>query len=112
MLQVKPSTLEAFGAVSEDVVLEMASGSLAASVADWTVAVSGIAGPGGGSDEKPVGTVWICWGSREQLKTQRLVYPTNRVNFQRFIANVGLDLIRREILGIQELPCYFSAKNK
>ncbi len=112
LLGVKRETLQANGAVSEAVVLEMAKGALAASGSDWTVSVSGIAGPGGGSDEKPVGTVWICWGSCSQLKTQRLVYPTNRLNFQRFIANVGLDLIRREILNIDEMPSYFLKKGK
>ena len=112
LLQVKKETLTAHGAVSEAVVIEMAQGALAASGADWVVSVSGIAGPGGGSDDKPVGTVWLCWGDKSQVKTKRLVYPTNRVNFQRFIANVGLDLIRREILGIQAEPSYFAAKNK
>lgn len=112
LLQVKSSTLEAHGAVSEAVVVEMAQGALAASGADWAVSVSGIAGPGGGSEEKPVGTVWICWGNNVQLKTQRLVYPTNRLNFQRFIANVGLDLIRREILEVKEVPSYFANKGK
>jgi nicotinamide-nucleotide amidase len=112
LLQVQAITLETHGAVSEPVVLEMAKGALNASSATWVVAVSGIAGPDGGSADKPVGTVWICWGSNDKLKTKRLVYPTNRVNFQRFIANVGMDLIRREILGIQEDPSYFAAKNK
>lgn len=112
LLQVKPETLEANGAVSEAVVIEMAEGALAASGSDWVVSVSGIAGPGGGSEDKPVGTVWICWGNNVQLKTQRLVYPTNRLNFQRFIANVGLDLIRREVLEIQQAPAYFARKGK
>ncbi len=112
LLQVKPTTLNTHGAVSKEVVLEMAQGALNASGSDWAVAVSGIAGPDGGSEEKPVGTVWICWGNKEQLKTKRLVYPTSRVNFQRFIANVGMDLIRREILGVQEAPSYFTVRNK
>ena len=112
LLQVKTETLERHGAVSEAVVLEMAQGALDASGSDWAVSVSGIAGPGGGSDDKPVGTVWICWGNNDRLKTQCLVYPTNRLNFQRFIANVGLDLIRRELLEIKEVPSYFSRTGK
>jgi nicotinamide-nucleotide amidase len=112
LLAVQQSTLDQRGAVSEEVVIEMAKGALMASSSDWVIAVSGIAGPGGGSEEKPVGTVWLCWGSRDKLKTKRLVYPTNRVNFQRFIANVGLDLIRREILAITDQPSYFSEKGK
>lgn len=53
------------GAVSEETVRAMATGALAASVADVAVATSGIAGPDGGSDEKPVGTVWLAWSHRD-----------------------------------------------
>ncbi|MGK0405646.1 MAG: nicotinamide-nucleotide amidase [Oleispira sp.] len=112
LLNVKEQTLLDHGAVSEAVVIEMAQGALAASSADWVVSVSGIAGPEGGSEEKPLGTVWLCWGKADHLKTKCLVYPTNRINFQRFIANVGLDLIRREILAVIEEPSYFSRKGK
>ena len=64
-LAVPRSLLERFGAVSEEVVLAMAEGALGASAsADYAVAVSGIAGPGGGSEDKPVGTVWLAWGAR------------------------------------------------
>lgn len=61
MLGVSAATLEAWGAVSEPVVREMAVGALAHSRAQWSLAISGIAGPGGGSPEKPVGTVWMAW---------------------------------------------------
>jgi nicotinamide-nucleotide amidase len=64
LLGVKNSTLEANGAVSEPVVEEMAKGALRLSGADIAVAVSGIAGPDGGTDEKPVGTVWFAWATR------------------------------------------------
>lgn len=111
-LKVQEQTLVSNGAVSQAVVIEMAQGALEASGSDWTIAVSGIAGPNGGSDEKPVGTAWLCWGNKHELKTKRLVYPTNRLNFQRFIANAGLDLIRREILGVELEPSYFSRSGK
>ena len=65
LLGVKNSTLEANGAVSESVVEEMAKGALRLSGADIAVAVSGIAGPDGGTDEKPVGTVWFAWATRD-----------------------------------------------
>jgi nicotinamide-nucleotide amidase len=61
MLAVSAGTLEAFGAVSEQTVKEMAAGVLAHSRAEWALAISGIAGPGGGSPDKPVGTVWFAW---------------------------------------------------
>jgi len=64
MLGVKPASLDAHGAVSEEVVREMAAGALKLSGADYAVAVSGIAGPGGGSEEKPLGTVWLAWAGR------------------------------------------------
>jgi nicotinamide-nucleotide amidase len=64
MLGVKDATLGAHGAVAEDVVREMAEGALARSHAQVAVAVSGIAGPGGGSPGKPVGTVCLAWTAK------------------------------------------------
>jgi nicotinamide-nucleotide amidase len=63
-LGVSRRTLEEHGAVSEPTVREMAAGALRATGADVSIAVSGIAGPDGGSTEKPVGTVWFCVGRR------------------------------------------------
>ncbi|WP_336819604.1 nicotinamide-nucleotide amidase [Cedecea sp. MMO-103] len=59
LIGVNETTLEAYGAVSKGVVLEMAQGALAVAKADYAVSVSGIAGPDGGTPEKPVGTVWF-----------------------------------------------------
>ena len=64
LLGVRPQTLETFGAVSQETALEMVSGALAPSGASLAVAVTGIAGPGGGSADKPVGSVWIGWKAR------------------------------------------------
>lgn len=64
LLGVRAQTLEEFGAVSRQTALEMVNGALVRSAADIAVAVTGIAGPGGGSPDKPVGSVWLAWKRR------------------------------------------------
>lgn len=68
MLGVSPDTLEKYGAVSEAVVKEMAIGTLHHSQADISLSISGIAGPGGGTKDKPVGTVCFAWARRDRSK--------------------------------------------
>ncbi len=73
MIDVQSKTLDSFGAVSEQTVTEMVAGALNHSNANVAIAVSGIAGPGGGSEEKPVGTVCFAWGDDagwQQVETQ------------------------------------------
>lgn len=74
-LGVRTETLEAFGAVSEETVIEMAVGARDRFGVDLAVAVSGIAGPDGGTPEKPVGTVWLALASREGTRTKKLGWP-------------------------------------
>jgi nicotinamide-nucleotide amidase len=66
MLGVPATLLSTYGAVSSEVVGSMTEGALERSGADWALAVSGIAGPSGGTPEKPVGTVWIAWQRRNE----------------------------------------------
>lgn len=72
MLGVAPDTIQRYGAVSEATVREMVAGALAHSQAQLSLAVSGIAGPGGGSAEKPVGTVWFAWGVTGEAVVSKL----------------------------------------
>ena len=110
VLGVRPETLAAHGAVSEEVVREMALGALQRSGADYAIAVSGIAGPDGGSTDKPAGTVWLAWGSAGNLQTSCLLWPVERGLFQTMIAATGLDLVRRRLLGIASEPRYVSQR--
>lgn len=106
LLGVNADLLEQQGAVSEAVVLKMAEGALRRSGADYAIAVSGIAGPEGGSTEKPVGTVWLAWGQRDRLRARCFYLAQPRKTFQTLIAALGLDLIRRDILGLPEARCF------
>ncbi len=107
MLDVPSATLTEYGAVSEQVVIAMAEGALNHSEADIAVAVSGVAGPDGGSDDKPVGTVWIAWGGKENIRAIRLNLGNNRQFFQTLVTAIGFDLVRRDLLGITTEPRYF-----
>jgi nicotinamide-nucleotide amidase len=110
ILNVDEAVLNSAGAVSEAVVLQMARGALQRSGADYAVAVSGIAGPDGGTADKPVGTVWIAWGSRDNLRAQQMHIRFPRDLFQQYVSCIGLDLIRRELRGITATPPYFRSR--
>ncbi|MCP4991909.1 MAG: CinA family nicotinamide mononucleotide deamidase-related protein [Colwellia sp.] len=110
MLDVPAELFEKEGAVSEAVVIAMAKGALLKSNADIAIAVSGIAGPNGGTETKPVGTVWLAWGSIDNIKTQCLLLPYKRLQFQYFVAEIGLDLIRRYQQDLTSLPSYIKER--
>ncbi len=90
MLGVSIESLERFGAVSEAVAKEMSYGALANSMADISVAITGIAGPGGGSDEKPVGTVWFAIAQLGEAPHAE----------SRDFGNIGRDEVRSEAVKI------------
>src|SRR6476620_12536557 len=88
LLSVNPHTLETHGAVSRETVIEMVSGALVHSGASVAVAVTGIAGPGGGTADKPVGTVWVAWKRRGG-------YPRAQV----FIFDGDREAVRRQTVA-------------
>jgi nicotinamide-nucleotide amidase len=101
LLGVAGSTLESNGAVSEAVVQEMANGALNLSGADIAIAVSGIAGPDGGSEEKPVGTVWFAWAMRNEsgatTTTERQVFSGDRDLVRALTVAYALQGVRERI---------------
>ncbi|HYL54655.1 MAG TPA: competence/damage-inducible protein A [Gemmatimonadales bacterium] len=94
-LKVPLETLEAHGAVSEETVRAMAEGAQRLFAVDCTIAVTGIAGPGGGSPEKPVGTVWLAARVHTTTRALKRVFPGDREEIRRRAAQAGLDLLRR-----------------
>jgi len=90
------------GAVSGQVAAAMASGCLEASGDDHAIAVTGIAGPGGGSDEKPVGTVFVAVVSRGDAAphVRRCFFPFDRLHFKASVTKTALDTLRRKLLNL------------
>jgi nicotinamide-nucleotide amidase len=105
LLGVDAALIEAHGAVSEEVADAMAAGALERFESDTAIAITGIAGPDGGSEEKPVGTVvWsVRLGSGETL-TRRAVLPGDRADIRDRATTVGMHLLRRALTGADGLP--------
>ncbi|MDR0717196.1 MAG: nicotinamide-nucleotide amidohydrolase family protein [Azoarcus sp.] len=92
LLDVSPATLSRYGAVSENTVHEMTAGALTHSHADVAVAISGIAGPGGGSADKPVGTVCLAWRQRHgDAIAETRFFPGERESIRRQIVVAALE---------------------
>jgi len=103
-LGVRAETIAAHGAVSEAVACEMAEGARARTGADFALAVTGIAGPGGGTPEKPVGTVFIALASASGTKVINPVNRYDRETFKYLTSLQALELLRRELLLPFESP--------
>jgi len=98
-LGVKEASLTQFGAVSEEVVKEMALGGRDRMQTDWCIAISGIAGPDGGTEEKPVGTVWLgIAGPEGKIQAKRFQFGQGRDRNIRRSALMALDQLRRELI--------------
>jgi nicotinamide-nucleotide amidase len=90
-LGVPRATIERYGAVSEETARAMAAGALHAAPAQWAVAVTGIAGPDGGSADKPVGTVWFAWAGPGHLQALRRQLDGDRTAVREASVRVALE---------------------
>jgi nicotinamide-nucleotide amidase len=101
LLSVSPQDIKTHGAVSETVARAMAEGALRVSGACIAVSVTGIAGPGGGSEEKPVGTAWLGLAVKgEPTKAYKIFHPRNRRDFKLAVSQAALEAVRRKLKGI------------
>jgi nicotinamide-nucleotide amidase len=98
-LEINPKTLTEHGAVSEQTVTEMVVGAIKKLDVDIAIATSGIAGPTGGTSEKPVGTIWIACGNKNDIWTQKLQLGENRAKNIETTANIALNMCRRFLLA-------------
>ncbi len=102
VLGVLPETLEQYGAVSEQTAIEMAYGVRRLLNADFAVATTGIAGPDGGSEDKPVGTVWIAVASRTKFIAQKYVFGSNRERNILRSSQTALQMLRKLLVTAGE----------
>ncbi len=99
LLNVNAATLDNHGAVSEQTVREMVAGARNTLGVDYAIATSGVAGPTGGSDEKPVGTVWIAVGNAEETVAKKFTFVKDRTINIELSSVVALEMLRRMMLG-------------
>ncbi|AEM21722.1 competence-damaged protein CinA [Brachyspira intermedia PWS/A] len=97
MINVREETLEKYGAVSEECVLEMAENSRKIMKSDIAIAISGIAGPSGGTDDKPVGLVWICLAAEGYIKAYKNIFSGDRQEVREQSVMFSLNLIENFI---------------
>jgi nicotinamide-nucleotide amidase len=97
-LGVSGETLEKYGAVSEEAAREMAAGMRNRAGTDYAISVTGIAGPDGGSTEKPVGTVWFGLADKDRVEATKVFFPGDRYLIRWRSSQTALDLLRRRLL--------------
>jgi nicotinamide-nucleotide amidase len=99
MLNVDPQLIEKHGAVSEQVASALAQHARVCARSDYALATTGIAGPGGGSPEKPVGTVHIALAAPDETIAKKFFFPTDRETFKQIATQVALELLRRGLIA-------------
>jgi nicotinamide-nucleotide amidase len=98
MLNVDPQLIEKHGAVSDQVARALAEHARACAKSDYALATTGVAGPGGGSPEKPVGTVHIALAASGETTAKKFFFPTDRETFKQITTQAALELLRRKLL--------------
>ena len=99
VLGVEKEVLEKYGAVSQECAEQMAAGARRVLGTDYAIATTGIAGPDGGTPEKPAGTVWIAVASPEGVTSKKFTFNSTRrnINIERFAAN-ALNMLRLQLI--------------
>jgi len=100
MLEVDPELIAKHGAVSELVARALAEGTRRQARSTYALATTGVAGPTGGSPDKPVGTVYIALATPDETLAKRLFFPSDRETFKQLATQAAFDLLRRELIGI------------
>lgn len=98
LIGVKEETLKEFGAVSEQTAKEMVLGAMKAAKTDMAVATTGVAGPGGGTKEKPVGLVYIACGSEDDIIVERCLFNGTRSEIRQASVEHALGMLYKEIM--------------
>ena len=98
LVGVAPKLIEQYGAVSDEVVRAMAEGARKRAGSTYALATTGIAGPAGGSQAKPVGTVYVALADKTGTKISKLFFPSDRETFKQLVAQVAFEMLRRKLM--------------
>jgi nicotinamide-nucleotide amidase len=99
MLNIDPPLIEEHGAVSEEVARALAEHARGRAGSNYALATTGVAGPGGGSPEKPVGTVYIALAASGETIAKKYLFPTDRETFKQIATQTALELLRKKLIG-------------
>jgi nicotinamide-nucleotide amidase len=98
ILGIDPKLIDEHGAVSEEVARSMADGARKRAGSTYALATTGVAGPSGGSEEKPVGTVYVALADENDTKIKKLFFPSDRETFKQLAAQAAFEMLRRKLI--------------
>ena len=98
VLGVDPKVIEQYGAVSDQVARAMADGARKRAGSTYALATTGIAGPEGGSEQKPVGTVYVALAGENEIQVRKLFFPSDRETFKQLVAQFAFEMLRRKLI--------------